>query len=230
MDRVFRGASHRGAGYTTLGHPLAGFFFLLACICLPARSPGAEIRRVSPSLPEPGLRFAIADLDGDQRPDLATIQAGQTSSAFTNDYWVQLRLSAREPRSFRLVAPQGGLFIEARDVNGDHALDLVLSTAWQREPVAILLNDGHGNFSRAAPMDYPKAFVQSSQSWGTTSTQQDCPVASPPQSRSDLQANRKTLSVTDLCSAFSTHPNPLLISGGHSFPYAGRAPPAAARR
>ena len=39
----------------------------------------------------------------------------------------------RDRRFFHLFAtyfPSGGLLIEARDVNGDHSVDLILSTAW----------------------------------------------------------------------------------------------------
>jgi len=38
--------------------------------------------------------------------------------------------------------------IEARDVNGDYPADLIGSTAWHRQPVTMLLNDGHGSFSK----------------------------------------------------------------------------------
>src|SRR5271170_3994083 len=63
------------------------------------------------------------------------------------NYSVQLHLSSVGQHSIQLVAPAGGLQIEARDVNGDDAIDLVLTTAWLKQPVAIFLNDGHGSFS-----------------------------------------------------------------------------------
>src|SRR5271169_328580 len=52
----------------------------------------------------PGPQFAIADFDGDLRPDLVSIQAGLNSSSATN-YWLQLQLSAVGRQSIRLVAP-----------------------------------------------------------------------------------------------------------------------------
>ena len=130
----------------------------------------------------PGQPFAIADLDGDVRPDLATIQAGSSTSG-TMDYWIQLRLTtASRQQSIRLVAPAGGLWIEARDVNGDHAIDLVFSTAWLRRPVAILLNDGHGSFSRVEPGAFPEAFNESKTNWGSASKQAIDSIGVPPQS------------------------------------------------
>src|ERR1700735_3344771 len=60
----------------------------------------------------PGLQFVIADLDGDLRPDFASIQSGPDNSSGT-DYWIQLQLAAGR-QSIRLVAPAGGLVIEGR--------------------------------------------------------------------------------------------------------------------
>lgn len=129
----------------------------------------------------PESQFAIADFDGDVRPDLASIEAGLSSSGNTN-YWIRLQLSAAGPQSIHLVAPAGGLLIEARDVNGDHAVDLVLATAWHRQLVAVLLNDGHGSFSRAEPATFPEAFIQSDNIWDTTPSQGAEAVGAPPQS------------------------------------------------
>lgn len=137
--------------------------FLLAFAgCSSAEAAGTQSRPVT-SL-RPGLPFAIADFDGDLRPDLASIQSGASASGST-DYWIQLRLSAAGLQSIQLLAPAGGLTIEARDVNGDHAIDLVLTTAWFRQPVAIFLNDGHGSFSRAEPSAFPEAFSAPAASW-----------------------------------------------------------------
>jgi hypothetical protein len=112
------------------------------------------------ALAGPGLQFAIADFDGDHRPDLATLQTCQDCSA-VGSYWIQLQLSAAGPQSIHIFGPPGGLVVEARDVNGDHAVDLVLFTTWFRQPVAVLLNDGHGRFTAATPAAFPEAFQQS---------------------------------------------------------------------
>jgi hypothetical protein len=96
----------------------------------------------------PGPQSAIADFDGDLRLDSAVIEPGAVVSGGIH-YSIQLHLSDTRGHSLQLVAPAGGLVIEARDVNGDHAVDLVLSTAWSRHPVAVFLNDGHGSFSRS---------------------------------------------------------------------------------
>jgi hypothetical protein len=176
-----------------------------------------------------GPQFAIADFDGDFRPDLASIQAGSNSSG-TADYWIQLQLSALGRQSIQLVAPAGGLQIEARDVNGDHAVDLVLATAWFNRPVAVLLNNGHGGFSRAEPAAFPEAFNESKTKWASTSYQAAEFVGIPSQSGRGIWQEAKGLlhdrstpgSLPFSSTGFLV--NPFLIF------HAGRAPPSAALR
>ncbi|MGB7186982.1 MAG: VCBS repeat-containing protein [Candidatus Acidiferrales bacterium] len=173
----------------------------------------------------PGPRFAIADFDGDKRPDLASIRAGANSSGLT-EYWIQLQLSTTGRQSFRLVAPAGGLWIEARDVNGDHTVDLVLSTAWFNQPIAILLNDGHGSFSRVEPSAFPGAFDESTENLGSSSSKWAIDVVGvPPESRTGIGPEARGLphgrspagSILPTYSEFLV--SPFLIS------HAGRSPP-----
>ena len=128
---------------------LASFGFLAQILASAAAGTalGADRDSAPSSAARAVVTFAIADFDGDRRPDLANIQTGQTSVS-TTDYWIQVRLTTADEQYLRIVAPPGGLQVAARDVNGDGAIDLVLTTAWLKEPVAILLNDGHGSFRR----------------------------------------------------------------------------------
>jgi hypothetical protein len=59
------------------------------------------------------------------------------------------------------MAPTGGLQLTSRDVNGDHFVDVVVTTAWTNQPIAVLLNDGRGNFSPSNPAAFPGAFSAS---------------------------------------------------------------------
>ena len=190
-----------------------------------AAAPGADVRNAPVTSVGVGATFAIADFDGDHRPDLASVQTGRSDSSQT-DYWIQLRLTAVGRQSIRLVAPAGGLQIEARDVNGDHAVDLVLSTAWRRQPVAILLNDGHGNFSRVEPTAFPGAFTEATTKWTSTFDPTTDVVGVPPQSTVGIwpearglpHARSQTGSIPPSNEGFLL--SPFLIS------YAGRAPPS----
>ena len=157
-----------------------------------AAAKGAVGQNAPPPSVGAGSSFVIADLDGDQRPDLATVEAGRIGSSST-DYWIQLQLTASGRQAIQLVAPPGGLAIEARDVNGDDAIDLVLTTAWFKQPVAVLLNDGHGSFSRAEPSEFPGAFSNSKRNWGSSSTQASDVIGIPSQTRSGIGSDATNL-------------------------------------
>src|SRR5580704_7018606 len=200
-------------------------FLLLFGLAGSSRAEAADIQQSGPvTTVGPGPQFAIADFDGDVRPDLASIQAGSNGTGSAN-YWIQLQLTSTGRQSIQLVGPAGGLQIEARDVNGDHAIDLVLTTAWFRQPVAILLNNGHGSFSRVEPAAFHGAFNESKTSWGSASNQAIDAVGVPPQSRAGtcsearglLHGRSPTGSIPPSSSGFVV--SPLLIS------HAGRAPP-----
>jgi hypothetical protein len=174
---------------------------------------------------EPGPQFAIADFDGDLRPDVASIRAGANIAGSAN-YWIQLQLTSAGRQSIQLIAPAGGLLIEARDVNGDHAIDLVLATAWSRQPVAIFLNDGHGGFSRAELAAFPGAFSESKTNWVPTKNLPTDTVGVPPQSGAGICAEEKVL-------LHERSPARLIPPSSAGFPVspflasqAGRSPPS----
>ena len=133
---------------------IPSLFFGLGLGATPARARAENLPATSLG---PGLTFAIADFDGDRRPDFASIEARQNRPG-SSDYSIQIQLSDVGRESIHLVGPIGGLLIEARDVDGDRTIDLVVSTAWRKQPLAIFLNDGHGSFSRAEVAAFPEAF------------------------------------------------------------------------
>jgi hypothetical protein len=185
-----------------------------------------NLQNPAPASLGPTSQFAIADFDGDNRPDSARIQPGQTSGSGTN-YWIQLQLSAVGHQLIQLVAPAGGLSIEARDVNGDHAIDLVLSTAWLKQPVAILLNDGHGSFTRVEPEAFPKAFSESRTSSISTPNLRTEAVGVPPQSRSSIYAEKTSSRHGGSAAGFASRSNTLFAIGASLVSPPGRAPPSA---
>jgi hypothetical protein len=144
-----------------------------------------------PSSPQITSQIAIADFDGDGRPDLATVEVGQSRSWDTR-YWIYFQLSSGPRQILDLLAPDGGLQIASRDVNADHFLDIIVTTAWTNRPVAILLNDGQGNFRATSPCTFPGAFTSSEKSWashdgeikdGTAVNASRYPVGKCPESR-----------------------------------------------
>lgn len=199
-------------------------FFLLALLGSFLVNIPAQASDVS--LPPSGsqLHFAINDFDGDLRPDVATIQAVSNNSSSTI-YQVQLELSAGGPQSIHLLGPAGGLRIVACDVNGDAIPDLIVSSAWREEPLAVLLNDGRGAFSLADPSSFP-----------LTSGRSEKTLNGNLQPQTDTVALRQPLPIGDFSgSKYLLHPSP----GAGSIPRAnsvsflsallvslpGRAPP-----
>ena len=201
------------------------FLLLLLGLVSSSAVAGAGVQNAPVTSVGLGPQFAIADFDGDLHPDLASIQAGPNSSGITN-YWIQLQLSAVGRQSIRLVAPAGGLRIEARDVNGDHAVDLILATAWFNQPVAVFLNNGHGSFSRAEPAAFPEAFSESKTKLASVSDQATEAVGILPQSGASICPGASCLPH----SRPPAGPIPLSSSGflfsSFLISHAGRAPPS----
>ena len=98
--------------------------------------------------------FAIADFDGDHKPDVASVKSDRTDSK-TTYYTIHFRLSEGLQPPIGITARTGGLKLFWRDVNGDDALDLVVRTSLDSNLVTVLLNDGHGRFTQTPPEKFP---------------------------------------------------------------------------
>lgn len=140
----------------------AGLLAFAAFCCFVALAGQGTAAR--PASAQAFSHFAIADFDGDSRPDLATVNVGPSSARSTR-YWIAFHLSGRSSQTVGITAPTGGLQITSRDVNGDSFPDVIVTTAWTNKPVAILLNDGLGNFTSSNPSEFQKAFTTSETSW-----------------------------------------------------------------
>jgi hypothetical protein len=116
-----------------------------------------------------GADFAFGDFDGDRLPDSATVQSGPSMASRTR-YWIQFDFSVGNRRSFALSGPSGGLQIVSRDVNGDSFLDLIISTRLANDPVAVLLNDGAGNFRLADAGTFAGTIWESRPAWAMGAT------------------------------------------------------------
>src|SRR5260370_16588839 len=90
-------------------------------------------------------QFAITDFDGDNRPDLASVRLGQSSSQNAR-YWIDFQLTSGVPQTIGVTAPTGGLQLRARDVNGDRYPDVLVTTYWPNQPLPLLLHYRPANF------------------------------------------------------------------------------------
>ena len=90
---------------------------------------------------------------------------------FHAQYRLTFQLSSSPRQALWLAAPTGGLQLAPRDVNRDRFVDVVVTTAWTNQPVAVLLNDGRGHFSAANPNSFPWAFSTSGDSLVSTTVE-----------------------------------------------------------
>jgi hypothetical protein len=170
-------------------------------------------------------QFAIEDFDGDSRPDIATVLEGLSGSA-DNHYRIRFQLSSGGSQNIDLTAPVGGLDISSRDVNGDDFLDLVVTTAGTNRPVAVLLNDGAGNFTASDPSAFPGAFRKSSNFWRalTEELREASPVFLSRSFSNDLEADSGTFSLSVEIEVFARSSDRLETRDVEVL-YLGRAPP-----
>lgn len=140
---------------------------LVAGVVCRADAAGTSAQHSPASSLESNSNFTIADFDGDQKPDLATVEVQKSSSSRTTRYSIRFQLTTGIAQVFGVTAPSGGLQIVARDVNGDNTLDVLVTTVLQHEQVAVLLNDGHGKFRLAEPREFPAAIRESGREWNS---------------------------------------------------------------
>lgn len=127
--------------------------FILPGILRPLDRPGARLAKMT--VVRGAMQFAIADFDGDRQPDLATIRVIRNSPRAA-EYLLELQLSSGTRPGIGILGPTGGLQITSQDVNGDKIADLVVTSVFDTQFVAILLNDGKGNFKQVERSDYPE--------------------------------------------------------------------------
>ncbi len=206
----------------TVGTLLLLVFASIVAVCLetgtPARNVPAHETGIVP-------QFAIQDFDGDSKPDIATVLEGRRGSVDIH-YRIRFQLSSGRSQNIDLTAPVGGLDISSRDVNGDDFTDVIVTTARTNQPVAVLLNDGAGNFTASEPSAFPGAFRNSQHFW--IGLAEELREASPASlSRyfsSDLDAGNATSSLPVETRVFTVRPDHLETRDA-AVSYLGRAPP-----
>jgi hypothetical protein len=113
----------------------------------------ASAQPLTRGTPPPSRLSAVADVDGDRSPDLVSLTVWfARGAAAPGDLDVS---------PFRASVPlagatfQSGLLLHLRDVDADRDVDLVLTSLFSRETLAVWLNDGSGNFARTDAARFP---------------------------------------------------------------------------
>jgi len=208
------GTFHGGQRFARVARSNLGLLCLCACVPLLGLGTAAAAQGTSAGASGFAPRFAIADFDGDRKPDMATVEVEQDAVIGTR-YSVRLQLSAGEATTIGITGPQGGLLLEPRDVNGDDAIDLIVTTALDSHFVAVLLNDGHGRFTQAREGEFPSIERNGGVRWNAT--------RGPAAEFSALQVTRCTFGRADLaaCGMNAERDAKLLFVGLHRISLAG---------
>lgn len=165
---------------------------LSAVFCFATRGTGLGAQKSVFAHGATAARFAIADFDGDSRPDLATVETGLIGTSRAH-YWIGFRMSAGARQVIGVNGPVGGLEIASRDVNGDNFIDLVVSAAWLKSPIAVLVNDGHGNFTVRDPAAFSAALTNPSHSLDSPKRQNpEFAIVNSSRGTNDLAADERT--------------------------------------
>jgi hypothetical protein len=114
----------------------------------PASASGAAHSTMAMHFLRAGIA-AVADLDGDHLPDVASgVKTGHTSAGYSYRVDVDLSGGAAQKSFFSVFSEEpNGLNIEAIDVDGDHDLDLVITSRLSLRPIGVWINDGSGSFT-----------------------------------------------------------------------------------
>ena len=86
----------------------------------------------------------------------------------------------------------------ARDIDGDHDLDLIVTNSYSNRPIGVWINDGHGVFTQAEQSAYAASLWVSPLASFTT------PGVSPRHSLSCLHERRPPAAVLAFSSSLST--------------------------
>jgi len=153
---VMKGYRALGSQVSRWGVYRGTFLFACALWALAAAALATEVPLAPADTPESWLQGgAVADLDGDGRPDLAIVRS-ESGGLKAFKYRIDVALSTRfGSSSISVSSEEGGLRITPRDVDGNGTVDLVVTSARRFRPVGIYINDGHGGFRAGDLTIYP---------------------------------------------------------------------------
>lgn len=101
--------------------------------------------------------LAVADFDGDEKPDGAVLIDGSLLPPASGVRKIELHFTGRSNTDLSFESNQTDLAISALDVNRDGAADIVVEQSFTHKRIQVWLNDGRGGFRKVRSEDY--AFV-----------------------------------------------------------------------
>lgn len=121
-------------------------------------------------------RIAVADFDGDNRPDGAVlIDHGWLQPKGTSRK-IELHFSGRSNTELTFESSEASLTVSALDVNRDGATDIVVEQPFTHKRLLVWLNDGRGSFHQVRSDDFPAADTEVHETLQPPGHFPDCPA------------------------------------------------------
>lgn len=109
-----------------------------------------------PISPLSGPRFAIADFDGDNKPDGALLLEPAPFLG-SGSFQLELHFTGHNNSNINFQSPEPDVIVAAMDIDHDGDIDIVIQQSVTHKGLQVWINDGHGNFEKGRIEDYPSA-------------------------------------------------------------------------
>ena len=129
-----------------------------------------------------GPTLAIADFDGDNKPDGAVVLENGVLPA-PGSLQIGLHFTGRNNANITIQSAEPDIAVAALDIDHDGDTDLVIEQSITRKRLQVWINDGHGNFEKGRIEDFPSAVVPT-RNQISPSERLDSPAVSLPTQRS----------------------------------------------
>src|SRR5262245_7065749 len=91
-----------------------------------------------------GPTLALADLDGDDKPDGAILESDASSGQ--GNFEVELHFTRHRNTDIKFQSPEPAIMVKALDIDHDGDIDLIMEQSLTHKQLQVWINDGHGNF------------------------------------------------------------------------------------
>lgn len=100
-----------------------------------------------------GPALAVADFDGDNRPDGAVLLK-PASSPGLGDFQVELHFTNNNNATIQFQSPESNVTVAALDIDHDGDIDIVIEQSLTHKALQVYINDGQGNFEKGRIENY----------------------------------------------------------------------------